>query len=135
MSTSSYWSTNKRYGWAQRALGQLTVIRHRDSFVLLGQGSTHLPQAVNSLEDAISYADKQYPPDGWEFAFGLWLREGWKVTPSESGWQIFDQEGTLMSSQYFDRADLARKWCEIRQDRVGINLRGPKPKSKYSSAP
>jgi hypothetical protein len=85
---------------------------------------------VDSLEEAISYADKHHPPEGWEYVFGLWLRQGWKVTPSDEGWQIFDQEGTLMSAQYFSRADLARKWCEVRQDRVGINLRGPKPKKK-----
>lgn len=130
MSTSSYWSTNRRYGWAKRVSGQLTVLRHRDSYVLLTEQSTWLPAIVDSLEEAISYADKHHPPEGWEYVFGLWLRQGWKVTPSDEGWQIFDQEGTLMSAQYFSRADLARKWCEVRQDRVGINLRGPKPKKK-----
>lgn len=123
MNTS--WQTNKRYGWAFRENGMLTLVAHRGVFLLLSDQVE--PLQASSLEEAIAAADKLRPPSEWSHVVGLWLHRGWKVQPVEGGWAIFDEAGQRKSRQVFARADLARKWCEIRQDRVGINLRGPKP--------
>jgi len=85
------------------------------------------PLQAETLDSAIGKADTLHPPEGWSHVVGLWLHRGWKVQPVEDGWAVFDEQGTRKSKQVFTRADLARKWCEIRADRVGLNLRGPKP--------
>ena len=123
MNTS--WQTNKRYGWAQRQDANLTLVAHRGVFLLLSDQIE--PIAVDSLEEAITAADKLHPPESWRLVVGLWLRRGWKVQKEADGWGVFDEDGVRKSKQVFSRADLARKWCEVRQDRVGLNLRGPKP--------
>ena len=128
MSTpTSVWSTNKKYDLATREAGGLTLIKHRGVFILLTDRV--LPVEATTLSDAIEKADSHFPPDGWNLVVGLWLAPGWKVTQQEGGWVIFDEAGEQKSKQVFERADLARKWAEIRNDRVGINLRGPKPKT------
>lgn len=127
MTSTSIWSTNKKYGWARRAAGDLTVVLHRGAYWLLHGEAQELVDAP-SLELAMEKADSLHPPPGWEYVFGLWLGEGWKITKEDSHWKIYDQNGELKSTQNFERSDIARKWCEVRQDRVGMNLRGPKPK-------
>ena len=124
---TSSWSTNRKYLWARREAGQLTLVGHRGVFLLLTDKVQ--PITATSLRDAIAQADRLEPPPEWSYVCGLWLRRGWKVQPVEGGWSIFDEEGAQKSKQVFERADLARKWCEVRADRVGINLRGPKPKT------
>ena len=132
MSTFSNWRTNVRYGLGFRDVGGLTLIRHRGVFVLLTDRV--LPVEADSLTEAIAKADAHIPPEGWSHVVGLWLAPGWKVKSEEGGWGVFDEEGTRKTKQVFERADLARKWCEVRNDRVGINLRGPKPKSAGGEA-
>ena len=130
---TSSWQTNRRYGWAARMSGMLTLVAHRGVYLLLSDKI--VPIEAASLEAAIDKADSLAPPAGWSQVVGLWLAPGWKVQRDGEGWAIFDESGSRMSKQVFDRADLARKWCEVRQDRVGINLRGPKPKEEAASSP
>ena len=130
--TNSAWISNKKYGWAFRAVGELTLVQHRERFVLLHNGTDTLRPA-STLEEAIQIADQSYPPDNWTYRFlteGLWTAPGWRLTPSKGLWYVLDEAGTQRSKQPFSRADLARKWCEVRADRVGINLRGPKSTKK-----
>jgi hypothetical protein len=127
MSTkNTAWQTNRRYGYGFREDRMLTLVAHRGVFLLLSENVEPIP--VETLDQAIAHADKTHPPAGWSHVVGLWLHAGWKIQPAEGGWAVFDDEGDRKSKQVFARADLARKWCEVRQDRVGINLRGPKPK-------
>jgi hypothetical protein len=127
MSTSfSSWATNSRYRYGFREEGQLTLIAHRGVFLLLSDKV--IPIDVQELDAAIAQADLLLPPTGWSYVVGMWLHPGWKVQSVEKGWVVFGEDGEQKSKQVFPRADLARKWCEVRQDRVGLNLRGPKPK-------
>ena len=122
----SHWSTNSRYKYGFREAGQLTLIAHRGVFLLLSDKV--VPIDISDLDDAIARADLLLPPPGWSYVVGMWLHPGWKVQPHPKGWVVFGEDGEQKSKQVFLRADLARKWCEVRNDRVGLNLRGPKPK-------
>ncbi len=130
--TLSSWATNVRYGWAFRESGMLTLVAHRGVFLLLSDKV--MPIEAATLNEAIGDADTLLPPWGWSHVVGLWLSRGWKVQPVDGGWAIFSEDGTRKSKQVFQRADLARKWCEVRQDRVGLSLRGPKPKEQPEEA-
>ncbi len=127
MSTSSVWVTNRKYALGFREEGGLTLIKHRGTFVLLTDRV--LPVEADSLAEAIAKSDMHLPPPGWSFVVGMWVAPGWKIQAGEGGWVIYAEDGKKKSKQVFGRADLARKWCEVRNDRVGLNLRGPKPKS------
>lgn len=122
---SSSWNSNSRYSWATREQGNLTLVGHRDYFVLLADEAYDIK--VSGLDSAIQEADRVFPPPGWAWGQGEWASTGWRVKLGSKGWLIYREEGTLASKQHYPRADLARKWCDVRADRVGINLRGPKP--------
>ena len=124
---NSSWTTNKKYQWAFREDGMLTLVHHRGVFLLLSDKIE--PMAVSLLDEAIFLSDKQHPPTGWSWVVGLWIRQGWRIQAKAGGWQVYGEDGVLKSQKVFVRADMARKWCEVRADRVGMNLRGPKPKS------
>jgi hypothetical protein len=124
----SSWTTNTRFGYACRSLGELTVIEHRSHFFLLSDKISRLE--ATSLLVAVEEADALVLPGEWRQVVGMWVSPGWKVQKEEDGWGVFAEEGVRKSKQVFKRPDLARKWCEIRYDRVGINLRGPKPRQE-----
>jgi hypothetical protein len=127
--TTSNWTTNKRYHWASRKDAGLTLVLHRGKWCLLEELSGPLTlYASDSLATAILEADRRYPPEGWGYVVGMWVSNDWYIKPEGEGWMIYDKDKALKSTHVFARADLARKWCEIRQDRVGLRLRGPKPK-------
>ena len=132
MPAYSNWTTNSRYSLGFREVGGLTLIQHRGVFVLLTDRV--LPVEADSLTEAIAKADAHLPPEGWSHVVGLWLAPGWKIKREGTGWLIFGEDGVQKSKQLFERADLARKWCEVRNDRVGINLRGPKPKEREETS-
>tara|TARA_Y100000310_G_scaffold13424_1_gene13671 strand:- start:495 stop:905 length:411 start_codon:yes stop_codon:yes gene_type:complete len=133
MNDFSSWTTNKRYGWAHREAGQLTLVFHRGVYLLLSDKV--MPIEAPSLAEAIAQADSHLSPPDWSYVVGMWLRPGWKVQKGEAGWKVYGEDGEPKSQKVFKRADMARKWCEIRQDRVGINLRGPKPKNTSATEP
>lgn len=128
----SSWSTNVKYGYASRQAGDLTLIQHRGVYFLLSD--VLLPVEADSLAAAIAKADAHLPPEGWSLVVGMWLSRGWKIQKEEGGWGVFGEDGSRKSKQVFIRADLARKWAEVRADRVDINLRGPKPSQKAPKA-
>lgn len=125
---NSSWISNRRYFWATREQGNLTLVGHRDYYVLLGDEAYDIK--VKDLDVAIQEADKVFPPEGWTWAGDMWTSKGWQVKPCPEGWAVCAEDGSVLSKQYCSRADLARKWCEVRSDRVGLNLRGPKPAAK-----
>ena len=132
MSTlNSSWKTHKGLGWARREEGDLTLVEHRGVFLLLSHEI--LPIQAADLTEAISFADRKLPPAGWSYVVGMWIRPGWKIQKSGEGWKVHGEDGEPKSQKTFERADMARKWCEIRNDRVGMNLRGPKPKTAEES--
>lgn len=122
---TSSWQTNRKYQWASREESALTLLLHRGMYLLLSDRIA--PLVATGLDEAIGLADALMPPASWSFVVGMWIAPGWKIQKEGDGWAVFSQEGGRMSKQTFSRADLARKWCEVRNDRVGINLRGPKP--------
>jgi hypothetical protein len=122
---TSVWTSNCRYLWATREQGNLTLVGHRGHFMLLGEEAYDI--WVKDLDMAIHEADKVFPPEGWTWAPSGWVSEGWAVKNGPEGWYVCRGDDTVASKQYYPRADLARKWCEIRADRVGLHLRGPKP--------
>jgi hypothetical protein len=130
--TTSIWKTNKKYLWAYREQGQLTLVEHRKRFYLLSDEIQ--PLSASELAGALQEADLLYKPVGWSVVVGLWVSSDWQVRPVKNdegavtGWKVYSREAKQMSKQVFDRPDQARKWCEVRMDRVGLNLRGPKPK-------
>ena len=52
---TSSWSTNRKYLWARREAGQLTLVGHRGVFLLLTDKVQ--PITATSLRDAIAQAD------------------------------------------------------------------------------
>lgn len=144
--TTSIWITNKRYSFATREMGQLSLISHRGKWcLLLGFNGTAAATEkglslysavfdVSSIEEAVEAADAYLPPDGWTYKKDCWVAGSWGGTKEgvwevrrviKDHWMIYGLNGELLSKRTFERADLARKWCEIRKDRVGLNLRGP----------
>jgi hypothetical protein len=86
------------------------------------------------LEQAIYEADVTFPPDGWTFTDKVWSRPGWSVSSGDEGWNVYTVNGQphnsrLASVRTFDTPDRARWWAELRLDRTGTNLRGPKPRA------
>ncbi len=86
------------------------------------------------LEQAICEADMTFPPDGWTFTDEVWSRPGWTVSSTQDGWNVYIVNGLpddmrLASVRTFDTPDRARWWAELRLDRTGTNLRGPKPRA------
>ena len=133
LTMSTHWRTNRKYGYARRDDAGLTVIEHRGMMFLLSENI--VPLKATDFHQAVIEADALHQPEGWRCVFGTWVSEHWQVKPTKAsdekqGWLIYSREGEEKSKQVFERPDLARKWCEVRKDRVGINLRGPKPKQR-----
>tara|TARA_Y100000034_G_scaffold119850_1_gene162048 strand:+ start:1137 stop:1547 length:411 start_codon:yes stop_codon:yes gene_type:complete len=124
---TTHWNTNRRYLWGRRADGDILVVGHRDEFWLLPDSVMPVRLAATSFPAALEEADRRFPPTGWSYVLGFWLSPGWKLKErdDEEGWEVFSEEGERRSSRVFPRSDEARRWCEIRQDRVGRPLRGP----------
>jgi len=98
--------------------------------------SVAAPPIAESLEGAIEAADALLPPSGWDRTPGRWQREGWSVQAEPEGWYIYRAvNGALepASVREFASADRARRWVEVRLDRTGTNLRGPKPRAGRKS--
>ena len=130
--STSIWRTNKKYGWGFREQGELTVVQHRERFYLLSDEIQ--PLSSSTLNEALQESDLSCVPVGWSSVVGLWVSDDWQVRPRKDdaggviGWSVYSRQSEQMSKQVFERPDQARKWCELRKDRVGLNLRGPKPK-------
>lgn len=127
--TLSHWQSNKRYRLARREHGSLTLVAHEGKYALINTGVEFFEAA--SLTEAIEMADRRKPPEGWDFVARMWISPHWFIKPVKGGgWSVFNTASRRMSKQVFERSDQARKWCEVRADRVGLSLRGPKPTYK-----
>ena len=56
------------------------------------------------------------------------------MRPEQTGWYVYrlspsGKDRERASVQEFSSADRARRWAEVRLDRTGTNLRGPKPRA------
>ena len=137
----SDWHTNKRYGYGRRTDG-LTLVHYADNHWVLILGAQETKEGLSllaglrvypSLTAALEAVDQQNPPEGWTFEAGCWKAPGWLVEPEPepdgAGWYVRDAlTGKKSSTVCWPASWKARRWCEIRNDRVGMNLRGPKPK-------
>lgn len=127
---SSAWTTDTRIGWGFRPDKNLTLIRHGSTYCLISDDCQLQKLEEKEFLAALVQADNLIPPTEWSWQRikSTWCHKNWRVVRTNRGWVVHDQKGHAASTRHFLRADQARKWCEIRQDRVGLKLRGPKPK-------
>lgn len=127
---SSAWATDTRIGWGFRPDKNLTLVRHGEVYCLISGDSSIEKLEEKEFLSALVRADHLYPPTDWSWQKNktTWCNKNWLVVRTNQGWRVKDAAGNSLSTKHFLRADQARKWCEIRQDRAGLKLRGPKPK-------
>lgn len=128
--TTSAWTTASSVDWASRFDMPLTIILHGGTFCVVDKDLQVDSLAAKNLLDALDEVDKRYPPSGWswERQKATWVHKNWLVVQDNQGWHVQHVDAEPASKKLFLRADQARKWCEIRQDRVGMKLYGPKPR-------
>jgi hypothetical protein len=137
--------------WRRDAKAATAIRGDRVSLVLTDKGwrataegavfSIEAPPFSHEMEEAIETCD-QLPalhPEGWIWwrSAREWIREGWVVRRDNDIWLVLREvKGALCpaSVQEFITADRARRWAEVRLDRVGANLKGPKPRAGKRSA-
>lgn len=132
--------------WTRVAKAASALRGDRLSLVLTDEGwqATHkgkvhsikAPPIPDALEEAITMADRSLLPPGWTQVEGNWIREGWTIRPHGTGWNIYrtaSEKDEKASVRDFTTADRARRWVEVRLDRTGTNLRGPKPRAGRKS--
>ena len=135
--TNSKWRRDTKAASALRLGDRTSLVLGKDKWrMTLPDGSVKgvsAPPVASALEDAIRSADALYPPPGWEHSKGRWTRAGWAVRASGAAWHVYRTDGGgeegLASVQEFPSPDRARRWAEVRLDRTGTNLRGPKPRA------
>jgi len=135
---NSKWTRATRTSSAMRGDRVSLVLTDTGWTAIRGQ-QTHsvpAPPIAESLESAIAATDHLLPPTGWEAVAGNWEREGWTVKAEDQGWYIYraiNGSHEPASVREFASADRARRWVEVRLDRTGTNLRGPKPRAGRKS--
>ena len=118
---------------------RLSLVLTDDGWQATHKGKVHTikaPPIADALEEAIAMTDRTLMPPGWEHDAGNWMRDGWRIQPQGSGWNIYkttDENDAKASVRDFTSADRARRWVEVRLDRTGTNLRGPKPRAGRKS--
>lgn len=119
----------------------VAVVFDQNQWIALSQGEFYVlrvPSLAQNLDRAVEMADEMFPPAPWSVSSGVWSADVWQVHPNGDGtWGVFrDLEGTLeqASTQSFPSADRARRWAELRFDRGGARLRGPKPRAGSKAA-
>ena len=101
--------------------------------------------ACHTLEEAIQSADEMKWPGGWCFNSQQksWVCGEWTIAKGHEGWiverevpnrKVGEPERERATVATFASADRARRWAEIRFDREGVNLRGPKPRAGAKSS-
>ena len=133
---NSKWRRDAKAASALRLGDRVSLVLGKDTWrATLPDGVVSEVRAApvsSALEDAIRAADASFPPPGWTHSDGRWVREGWAVRPAHGGWYVYRTAGgddELASVQEFASPDRARRWAEVRLDRTGTNLRGPKPRA------
>jgi len=122
---------------AQRVVDEGRVILLDGAWRYIKGRRMKMLSGVNCREDAIQAADKFDAPGLWSHdpSFpGTWERTHWEVRPSDEGWEVWRSdpesgEMTRASVAQHVSPDRARRWVELRLERTGSNLRGPKPRA------
>ncbi len=134
--TNSKWRRDVKTASALRLGDRMSLVLGPKRWrVTLPSGITQVipaPASASALEEAIQVADALLPPPGWTHHDGVWSRDGWVVRPGSTGWYVYrtmNGKSEQASVQEFPSADRARWWAEVRLDRTGTNLRGPKPRA------
>lgn len=136
---NSKWRRDTKMGSALRVGDKASLVLTPQGWRVTTMGEVHSVTAapsVSALEEAITMTDAFHPPEGWTYKEGHWLREGWHIRPEQSGWYVYrtTESGVEKASvQEFASADRARRWAEVRFDRTGTNLRGPRPRAGRKS--
>ncbi len=136
---NSKWRRDSKAGSALRLGDKASLVLTDVGWRVTTKGEVHEVSAapsISSLEEAITMADVFHPPEGWTHKEGHWLRDGWHVRPENGGWYVYrtkEEDVERASVQEFASADRARRWAEVRFDRTGTNLRGPKPRAGRKS--
>jgi len=136
--TNSKWTRMAKAASALRG-DRLSLVLTDDGWQATHKGSVHRIQAPpigDALEEAIAVADISLVPAGWTYSAGNWMRDGWMIVPQGAGWNIYKHTSDSKeraSVRDFTSADRARRWVEVRLDRTGTNLRGPKPRAGRKS--
>ena len=137
--SNSKWRRDSKAGSALRLGDKASLVLTDVGWRVTTKGEVHEVAAapsISSLEEAITMADVFHPPEGWNYKEGHWFRNGWHVRPEQGGWYVYrtkDDDSERASVQEFASADRARRWAEVRLDRTGTNLRGPKPRAGRKS--
>lgn len=150
MSVDSTWTRYPKTRTAVRGENgeRITLMRQRGGWHAMVGTQSHLidTSAEVGLDDVIVLVDTLFPPNGWASEASedgptktRWVRPYWSVREQPDGtWRVFrtrsGQDGAgredLATSKPFRSADRARHWVEIRLDRTGTNLRGPRPRAE-----
>ena len=136
---NSKWRRDTKTGSALRLGDKTYLVLTDDGWIATHKGTAHpipAPLTSNALEEAIVLTDAFFTPPEWTFVEGQWLRDGWLIQAEQTGWYVYrtSDEGMAQASvQEFASSDRARRWAEVRFDRTGTNLRGPKPRAGSKS--
>ena len=136
---NSKWRRDAKTGSALRLGDKTYLVLTDDGWIATHKSKVHdipAPRTPNALEEAIILTDAFFTPPQWKFVEGQWIRDGWLIRAEQTGWYVYrtKEDGTdLASVQEFASADRARRWAEVRFDRTGTNLRGPKPRAGSKS--
>lgn len=139
MDINSKWRRDAKTSSALRLGDKTYLVLMDQGWVATHKGKAHdipAPLTPNALEEAIVLTDAFFTPAQWKFEEGQWLRDGWLVRAEQTGWYVYRTDGEDLdraSVQEFASADRARRWAEVRFDRTGTNLRGPKPRAGRKS--
>lgn len=136
---NSKWRRDAKTGSALRLGDKTSLVLTDEGWIATHRGKVHdipAPPSSSALEEAIILTDAFFTPAQWEFNEGQWVRDGWLVRPEQGGWYVYrtkEEEMERASVQEFASPDRARRWAEVRFDRTGTNLRGPKPRAGSKS--
>ena len=136
---NSKWRRDAKMGSALRLGDKASLVLTAQGWRVTTDGEVYpviAAPSASALEEAITMTDAFHPPAGWTYKEGHWLREGWHVRPEQSGWYVYrttEEDVEKASVQEFASADRARRWAEVRFDRTGTNLRGPRPRAGRKS--
>jgi hypothetical protein len=128
MSTSG-WTRYPKNSTAFRGYGAgaLVLVKAEIGWRLFDDTKSELSlqtSAEDALDSVIEVVDLLYPPEGWiRLDQTSWERGDWKITSAAAGWKI--SHPRFSTRQSFRSADRARKWVDLRADRLN-STRGPR---------
>ena len=131
VTSSTAWTRNPKSRTAFRGCGvdALTLVREEAGWSVFRSGALLFrvdTEAPDDLDSVIVQVDLLSPPADWTVENpDTWIRGAWICRRGETGWTV--SSPALTVRQTFASCDRARKWVDLRADRVG-GLRGPVPR-------